>query len=113
MKDHPNWKKRLIRPDGYIEVLLESKHPYREMAKPRGYILEHRLVMAQHLNRMLRSNEIVHHKNSNRADNRLSNLVLLSRSQHPLNQTLALRQRILELESENAELKDRLSKYEG
>jgi hypothetical protein len=43
---------------------------------------EHRLVMAQYLNRPLMSDEVVHHINGNPADNRPENLQVMSRAEH-------------------------------
>jgi len=64
--------------DGYIYVKVYSDHPYFEMADKEGYITEHRLVVAQHLGRLLERSEPVHHKNSNKQDNRIENLELFT-----------------------------------
>ena len=46
------------------------------MARKDGYVMEHRLVMAQSLGRSLVRTEVVHHIDHNPANNSLSNLKL-------------------------------------
>ena len=47
-----------------------------------GYIREHRLAMHEALGRSLAPNEVVHHINGIRSDNRVENLVVMTRSEH-------------------------------
>jgi len=58
--------------NGYI-IVYYPNHP---MSDKNGWILEHRLVMANYLNRILKSKEIVHHINGKRDDNKIDNLML-------------------------------------
>ena len=69
---------RQVDRDGYVLVLKPS-HPH---ARASGYVLEHRLVMEEHLGRTLLPEEVVHHKNGQKDDNRLENLQLFE-SQSP------------------------------
>ena len=63
---------------GY-KYLFRPNHPH---ANDGVYVAEHRLVMEKKIKRYLKSNEVVHHKNGNKLDNRLKNLELLTRNQH-------------------------------
>jgi hypothetical protein len=78
--------KKHIKGSGYINnqgyKILSMKHPN---STGRGQILEHTLIMSNHLGRPLMKGETVHHKNGIRHDNRLENLELWSHS-HPFGQ---------------------------
>ena len=67
-----------LRDDGYIGVYF-PKHP---SASKDGYVLEHRLIMENHIGRSLKNDEVVHHKNHIRTDNRLENLQLMTFKEH-------------------------------
>lgn len=48
----------------------------KPMARKDGYIMEHRLLMAQMVGRLLTRTEVVHHRDHNPLNNELSNLEL-------------------------------------
>jgi hypothetical protein len=74
---HGNWKGGRFVVSGYVFVRVYSDDPFYEMANRNGYVLEHRLVMAQHLGRPLTRSETVHHKNNqDTLNNDISNLQL-------------------------------------
>lgn len=75
-----NWKGGKFISDGYVWIYT-PEHPNANRAN-RGYIAEHRLVMEEHLGRYLETDEIVHHKNEVKDDNRIENLEVMSREEH-------------------------------
>jgi hypothetical protein len=64
---------------GYVCVLRRD-HP--DALKPNFYIKEHRLVAEQMLGRRLTKNEVIHHLNGIKSDNRPENLVVTSQAKH-------------------------------
>lgn len=72
---NPNWKGGRVRQNGYILI----KAPGHPRADVNGYVREHRLTVERALGRYLRADELVHHINSIRDDNRLENLQLVDR----------------------------------
>ena len=67
---------------GYMMVWIAPSDHYSPMRDVRGYVPEHRLVMAKHLGRCLESGELVHHKNGDKIGNRIENLELTTNGAH-------------------------------
>lgn len=71
--DSSNWKGgRRLTGAGHIHV-YSPEHPSCDR---QGYVMEHRLLMEEKIGRYLTQEEIVHHINGNKTDNRIENLQL-------------------------------------
>ena len=71
---------RINHAGGYIYI-HKPEHP---MSGKRGYVLEHRLVMEDFIGRYLKPEEVIHHVNKNRSDNRIENLMLFNNKREHL-----------------------------
>lgn len=65
-------------PKGYVLAYVPD-HPH---AKADGYVFLHTIVMERAIGRYLNRDEVVHHVNRIRNDNRIENLVLMNRHDH-------------------------------
>ena len=73
------WNIRKIIHKGDYEYALVPEHPN---ATKNGYVLMHRIVMENHLGRLLSDKEIVHHIDHNRKNNDISNLEVMGYKEH-------------------------------
>ena len=69
---------RKQRKDGYIYIY----YPDYPSSTKDGFVMEHIYIVEQHIGRRLKKDEVVHHKNHIRNDNRIENLQLMTFKQH-------------------------------
>ena len=72
------WKGGRIIRNGY-RLILCKEHP---KANYGGYVREHILIAEKHIGRFLKDFERVHHINGDRLDNNISNLKIMTDSEH-------------------------------
>jgi hypothetical protein len=79
-ENNPNWRGgRVINSEGYIFIRSEGHSRARRKGQ---YVPEHVVVMERHLGRFLTNDEVVHHINGIKTDNRIENLELMTWSSH-------------------------------
>jgi hypothetical protein len=73
------WNIEKVVSKGDYNYCIVRNHPNRTK---NNYVLHHRAVMENHLGRLLTADEVVHHKNEIKKDNRIENLEVLTASDH-------------------------------
>lgn len=78
--DNARWRGgKMLTSQGYVALAVPPDHHLRQA---HGYAYEHQLVAEQMLGRRLAEEEIVHHRNGIRTDNRPENLEVTTASEH-------------------------------
>jgi hypothetical protein len=67
-----------LRNDGYV-ACYAPLHPH---STREGYVLLHRVIMERHIGRYMERDEVAHHLNGKRDDNRIENLLLMREKEH-------------------------------
>lgn len=73
------WNIKKIVSKGDYQYAIVPEHPN---STKNGYVLLHRIIMENHLGRILNTNEVVHHIDGNKTNNIISNLQLLTNKEH-------------------------------
>ncbi len=77
---HYRWNtEKIISSHGYVKVRVSADHP---LADPNGYAYEHLVVWLNAGRQPPECGQVLHHRNEDKTDNRLSNLELLTKPEH-------------------------------
>ncbi len=79
-KNHYRWQTgKHISVDGYVKIRVGTTHC---LADPNGYAYEHTLVWFS-AGHSIEESEVLHHINGDKQDNRLENLMIRNKREHP------------------------------
>lgn len=78
--EHYRWNdSRILSEHGYVKLRVGESHP---LADPNGYAYEHLIVWCSAGNARPTDDQVLHHRNEDKQDNRYDNLELTSRADH-------------------------------
>lgn len=69
---------KIVKKGDYLYAVV-PEHPNRTN---NNYVLLHRVVMENHIGRLLTEDEVVHHLNEDKKDNRIENLEVMTKEEH-------------------------------
>ena len=116
------------KPSGIHPVIIYPVNTYRTISRRHPYVKitiidedegtsktlkEHRALMEALLGRKLKRNEVVHHINGNKIDNRLENLQLMSAEEHIKLHNMMRSEEIRKLREENHALREEIKKLQA
>ena len=73
-----NWNGGVTYNSSGYKMIYSPNHPNSTT----DYVMEHRLIMEEEIGRLLKEDEVVHHKNEIKDDNRIENLELMKVGEH-------------------------------
>lgn len=76
-KESPYYKEK-IKANGYLKIHA----PNHKRADNKGLVFEHIIKIEEHIGRNLLENEVVHHLDENKTNNKIENLLLMYGSEH-------------------------------
>ena len=75
---NPYWKGGIRQRNGYIQILK----PEHLFCDKKGYVFEHRLVVEKNIGRYLKKDEVIHHEDGNKKNNKINNLKIMKQGEH-------------------------------